>query len=97
MIKLSVIGLALFLSACNAHALRQILVPAPEPEFATNDGRLQFDCTENGLVIFEGFPDIVRAHPLMVSNEGAVGNSSTAQQHNADRSRFAPCKADLVF
>lgn len=93
--KLAVIGFALILSACNAHALRQILVHAPEPELAANQMRMQFDCTENGLVIFEGFPDIVRAHPVMIDHTDAPGISTV--KDNASHSRFAPCQANLTL
>lgn len=97
MIKLSIVGLALMLSACNAHSLRQILVSAPEPELAPSYSRIQFNCTENGFYIFEGFPDIVKAHPIMTVDEQSANNlgEGTPVNNSSDLSTPAPCQAAL--
>ena len=80
------VGLALILSACNAHALRQKLVSAPASEPISDHIRMQFDCTENGLYIFEGFPDIVRAHPIMVNDNRAQASADKLTKNSAGRS-----------
>lgn len=80
--KISIAALlALVLSGCSAHALHQMLTPEPEPLAGTS--RLQFGCNANGLYIFEDFPDIVRSHPVTVSDTNTATSLSNIKQNNA--------------
>jgi len=76
--KWIVVTLALVLSGCSAHALKMMLTPAQLPE--AHISRMQFDCTEAGLFIFEDFPDIVQSHPLTISSTSPIADLSCNAQ-----------------
>lgn len=73
--------LALVLSGCNLYAFRQILASEPVPIASVS--HVQIDCTANGLSIFEGFPQIVRSHPITISSLNSTTGLSSSERNSA--------------
>jgi len=76
------ICMVLILSACNAHALRQAFTP--EPTRVASHSRMQFNCTANGLFIFEDFPDLLTARTPEHSVQSDEGQISAVKRNNAE-------------